>query len=129
MAGGVQGNRKPPDVAEGREGGGARIPDQEAQHAVPCGKRTYPVLQLAVDPHTDKSAEGLILTDDAEGAVAGMEEAAGGLNDPLKHGIEAEVFGYSYDCFKEPRHPFLRLEKLACPGNKIFQEVFDPKAA
>ena len=115
-----------PEVVKAK---GARIPDQEAQHAVSCGKRSYPALQLAVDPHTDKGAEGLIFTNDAEGAVTGMEEAAGGLDNPLKHSIKAEVFGYSYDCFEEPCHPFLRLEKLACPGNKILQEVFDPKAA
>jgi hypothetical protein len=115
-----------PEVVKAK---GARIPDQKAQHAVPCGKRAYPTLQLAVDPHTDKRAEGLIFTNDTKGPVAGMEEAAGGLNNALKHSIKAEVFGYSHNCFEEPGHPFLGLEKLARPGNKILQEVFDPKAA
>jgi hypothetical protein len=107
----------------------ARIPDQQAQYSVPCGKRAYPALQFAVDPDADKGTEGLIFANDAEGAVAGMEETAGGLNNPFEHGIQAEIFGYRYDCFQEPCHPFLRLEELARPGNKILQEVFDAKAA
>lgn len=107
----------------------ARVPDQEAQNAVSCGKWADPVLQFAVDPHTDKGAEGLIFANDAEGAVTCMEKATSGLDHPLKHGIKAEVFGNCDDCLEEPCHSFLRLEKLARPGDKILQEVFDPKAA
>jgi hypothetical protein len=111
------------------EAKGPRIADQEAQYAVTCGKTPYLTLQFAVDPHTDKGAEGLIFANNAEGPVPGMEKAAGRLDNPLQHCIQAEVFSHSHDCFEQPCHPFLGLEKLARPGNKVLQEVFDPQAA
>jgi hypothetical protein len=97
------------------------IGNQQSQDAVAGGQRTDPVGQRFVNADRDEVAERAVVADDTQGAVAGMQQPAGGLHDAFQNSVQAQVLRDGYDRFEQPCHAFLGLEQFLGPGDETLK--------
>ncbi|BCW45402.1 hypothetical protein StoSoilB5_25860 [Arthrobacter sp. StoSoilB5] len=100
------------------------LSDQETKDPVAGGKRADPAGQVVIDADGDEVTECVVLADDAQSAIACLEEIAGGSYNPLQHGFEAQILRHGHHRFQQPPCSLLRLEQFSRPGHEVFQEIF-----
>ncbi|GAB2730795.1 hypothetical protein GCM10027038_31320 [Arthrobacter bambusae] len=103
-----------------------RFADQQTEDTVSGGEWANPACKVFVDADRDEVAQRLVLAEDTQGAVAGMQQPAGGRDDPVQYGVQAQVFGDRHHRFQKSAHLFLGIQEFSGPGQKVPEQVFDP---
>jgi hypothetical protein len=91
------------------------IGDKKSQNSVAGGEGTNPLGQFTVDPDSDEVAKGAVIANDPQGPVAGVQQLAGGLDNTLQDGVEAQILRDSHDGFEQAAHALLELEEFTGP--------------
>jgi hypothetical protein len=112
------------DVGEAQR---AWLLDEQAEQAAPLG----PVMNLAdllgVKPDGNELDEALVLADDAERAVPGVDEVHGRLNNAAEHRLKLKARPDRDDRLKQAVHPVPGAEHGLKPRLELREQVVQPK--
>jgi hypothetical protein len=122
----THGRRVLPQVADPQ---GIGVGDELAEHALSLGQRAHPCRLLVVDADVDEPRQPrAVLAQHAEGSVAGLDEAGGGLNDPAQRDVEVEARRDAHERVQQVLHPRLRPGDGRQPLLDLLEQFGEPHA-